>query len=501
MKKGIWKRGFSGSLLLGAMLVAAGCSLAPTYEVPASSTIASFKEAPAGADAEGAWKTAQPSEDVKRGEWWKVFDDPKLNELEQHARDANQNLKAAAARVNEARALNQATRAGLFPTLDAGVGPTKQRVSAASLFEPDGTDVPQQTLWRAQASASYEVDLFGRVASTVDAANADTQRSEALYRSILLALQADVAQNYFALRELDAEADVFMQAVGLREQSLALVQRRFAEGEITQLDVQRATSELASARSDAMSVQRLRATSEHALAVLLGETPAAFAIAPNPIQAVNLRIPPGLPSSLLERRPDIAAAERAMAAANARIGVAKAAFFPSLTLTGTAGFESATLGDLFKWSSRAFLLGPLAGTALNVPLFDGGRRRGNLANARAVYEEDVATYRQQVLVAFREVEDSLADLRILETQTQTQDEALKASQRAADLSRKQYAEGAVNYLDVLDAQRSVLQARRAAVQLQGVQAASTVSLIRALGGGWGDGTAGDQVVSATTGNK
>jgi multidrug efflux system outer membrane protein len=166
---------------------------------------------------------------------------------------------------------------------------------------------------------------------------------------------------------------------------------------------------------------------------------------------VNLRIPPGLPSSLLERRPDIAAAERAMAAANARVGVAKEAFFPSLTLTGTGGFESATLGDLFKWSSRAFVLGPLAGTALNVPLFDGGRRRGNLANARAVYDEDVAKYRQQVLVAFREVEDGLADLRILEAQTQTQDEALKASQRAADLSRKQYAEGAVNYLDVLDA--------------------------------------------------
>jgi multidrug efflux system outer membrane protein len=199
---------------------------------------------------------------------------------------------------------------------------------------------------------------------------------------------------------------------------------------------------------------------------------------------VDLRIPPGLPSSLLERRPDIAAAERAMAAANARIGVAKAAFFPSLTLTGTGGFESATLGDLFKWSSRAFLLGPLAGTALNIPIFDGGRRKGNLANARAVYEEDVADYRQQVLVAFREVEDNLSDLRILEAQTATQNDAVNASQRAADLSRVQYKEGAVNYLDVIDAQRTVLQARRAAIRLQGVQAASTVNLIRALGGGW-----------------
>jgi len=489
MKRWITKRAFTGSLLLGALLVLAGCSLAPTYEVPAAATPTAFKEtaqAPLPASEAGNWKTAQPSEATSRGAWWTVFADPRLDELEQQAADANQNLKAAAARVKEARALNQAARAGLFPTLDAGFGPTRQKVSAASQFQPDGTNVPQQTFWRAQASASYEVDLFGRVASNVDAAKADTQQSEALFRSMLLALQADVAQNYFALRELDAEADVFSHAVLLREQALKLVQRRYTEGDITELDVQRAQAELATARSDAMTVQRLRAASEHSLAVLLGKAPAEFSLAPDPLQPVNLRVPPGLPSALLERRPDIAAAERAMAAANARVGVAKAAFFPSLTLTGTGGFESATLGDLFKWSSRAFLLGPLAGTALNVPIFDGGRRKGNLANARAVYEEDVANYRQQVLTAFREVEDNLSDMRILEQQTQAQNDAVNASQRAADLSRTQYTEGAVDYLNVIDAQRSVLQARRAAVQLQGVQAAATVNLIRALGGGWGD---------------
>lgn len=479
------KRAFTGSVLLGALLVLAGCSLAPTYEAPSTPATATFKEAPqALTQAEaGTWKTAQPSEDVARGEWWKIFEDSRLNDLEQRALDANQNLKAAAARVKEARAMNQAARAGLFPSLGAGFGPTRERVSAASLFEPDGTNVPQQTLWRAQASASYEVDLFGRVASTVDAARADTQRNEALYRSVLLALQADVAQNYFELRELDAEAEVFAHAVQLREQALKLVKRRYAEGEITELDVSRTQAELATARSDAMTVQRLRAASEHSLAVLLGSVPAEFSMAAEPLKPVDLRIPPGLPSSLLERRPDIAAAERAMAAANSRIGIAKAAFFPSLTLTGTGGFESATLGDLFKWSSRAFLLGPLAGTALNIPVFDGGRRKGNLANARAVYEEDVANYRQQVLVAFREVEDNLSDMRILEAQTRTQNEAVEASQRAADLSRVRYTEGAVNYLDVIDAERTVLQARRAALQLHGVQAASTVNLIRALGGG------------------
>jgi multidrug efflux system outer membrane protein len=483
------KKGFAGSLLLGALLVLAGCSLAPKYEVPSTPTTATFKEAPQlplSPEEAGTWKTAQPSEDVARGEWWKVFDDAKLNNLEQQALDANQNLKAAAARVKEARAMNQAARAGLFPSLDAGFGPTRQRVSPASLFESDSTNVPQQTFWRAQASASYEVDLFGRVASTVDAARADTERSEALFRSVMLALQADVAQNYFALRELDAESEVFGNAVDLRQQALKLVQRRYTEGEITELDVSRAKAELATAQSDAMTVQRLRAASEHSLAVLLGKAPAEFSIAADPIKPVNLRVPPGLPSSLLERRPDIAAAERSMAAANSRIGIAKAAFFPSLTITGTGGFESATIGDLFKWSSRAFLLGPLAGTALNIPIFDGGRRKGNLANARAVYEEDVANYRQQVLVAFREVEDNLSDMRILEDQTRTQNEAIRASQRSADLSRSQYTEGAVNYLDVIDAERTVLQARRAAVQLQGVQATSTVNLIRALGGGWGD---------------
>lgn len=488
----------SGSMLLASLLVLAGCSLAPTYEVPAAPGITQtqFKEAsPDWTPTQlkpgegGSWQTAQPSEERERGEWWTVFGDAQLNALEQQALDANQNLKAAAARLKEARALVQAARAGFFPTLDAGFGPTREKLSAASQLQPDGTNIPQQTLWRAQASASYEVDLFGRVASTVDASRADAQRSEALFRSVQLALQADVAQNYFALRGYDAEAEVFATAVTLREQALALVQRRFAEGDISELDVARARSELATAKSDAMTVQRLRAASEHSLAVLLGKAPAEFTMPPVPLQAISVRIPAGLPSSLLERRPDIAAAERAMAAANARIGIAKAAFFPSLPLTGVGGFESATLGDLFKWSSRAFLLGPLAGTSLNLPIFDGGRRNANLANARAVHEEDVARYRQQVLTAFREVEDGLSDLRILEAQTQTQGEAVSAATRAADISRTQYQEGAINYLDVIDAERTALQTRRAAVQLQSVQAAATVNLIRALGGGWDDATA------------
>lgn len=490
MKVFALNRMFLGSLWLATMLVTAGCSLAPHYEKPEVAAPVAYKEqitesalAPAQA---GTWKTAEPSEAFARGEWWQVFNDPALNHLESQALDANQNLVAAAARLKEARALNQSARSALFPTVDAGFGPTREKVSPASQFQSDSGQGASQTLWRAQAGISYEVDMFGRVASTVDAADADTQRSEALFHSVLLALQADVAQNYFALRELDAEIEVYNRGIALREQALKVVQQQYALGDISELDVARAESELATARSDGMTVQRLRAASEHSLAVLLGKTPAEFSMAVNPLQAVNLRIPAGLPSSLLERRPDIAAAERAMAAANARIGVAKAAFFPSLTLTGSAGFESGSLSNLFKWSSRTFLLGPLAGTALSLPIFDGGLRKGNLANARAVYEEDVANYRQQVLVAFREVEDNLSDLRLLETQTQTQSLAVDASIRAAKLARAQYTEGDVIYLSVIDAERTALQSRRTAVQLEGAQAAATVNLIRALGGGWGN---------------
>jgi len=493
MKTVFMGRLFKGATAVAATLILAACSLAPAYHAPAAPADAAFKEVSPAWSQETAtaldgstWKAATPSEAVARGEWWKVFNDAVLDNLERQALEANQDLKAAAARVKEARALNQVARSAYFPTVDAGLGATRQQPSAASQGLPDGARVQPSTVYRAQANVSYEVDLFGRVASSVDAAKADTQRSEALFRSVQLALQADVAQNYFALRELDAEGEVYAQAVALREDSLTLLKSRFAEGDISEVDVLRADAELSTARSAAMTAERLRAASEHSLAVLLGKTPAEFTMPSTPLQAVNLRIPAGLPSSLLERRPDIAAAERSMAAANARIGVAKSAFFPSLSLTGTGGFESSSFGNLFKWSSRSFLLGPLTGTALSLPLFDGGKRKGDLANAKATYEEQAATYQQQVLLAFREVEDNLATLRVLEDQTRTQGAAVAASTKAATLLRTQYTEGQTNYLDVLDAQRSVLSARRDAVQLQGLQAIATVNLIRALGGGWDD---------------
>ncbi|WP_255548633.1 efflux transporter outer membrane subunit [Luteibacter sp. dw_328] len=493
MKAVFMGRLFKGATAVAATLILAACSLAPAYHAPSAPADVAFKEASPSWSQETAtaldgstWKAAMPSEEAARGEWWKIFNDAVLDKLERQALEANQDLKAAAARVKEARALNQVARSAYFPTVDAGLGATRQQPSAASQGLADGSRVQPSTVYRAQADVSYEVDLFGRVASSVDAARADTQRSEALFRSVQLALQADVAQNYFALRELDAEGEIYANAVALREDSLKLLKSRFAEGYISEVDVLRAESDLSTARSAAMTAQRLRAASEHSLAVLLGKTPAEFTMPASPLVSVNLRIPAGLPSSLLERRPDIAAAERAMAAANARIGVAKSAFFPSLSLTGTGGSESSSFGNLFKWSSRSFLLGPLTGTALSLPLFDGGKRKGDLANAKATYEEQAATYQQQVLLAFREVEDNLATLRILEEQTRTQDDAVASSTKAASLLRAQYTEGQTNYLDVLDAQRTVLGTRRDAVQLEGLQAIATVNLIRALGGGWDD---------------
>ena len=467
----------------------AGCSLAPPYQRASVYTPAAFKEAPAVLPANAGdgtqWKAAQPADDSSRGQWWRIFGDDRLNALEDQARDANQDLKASAARVAQARALQQGARSQYFPQIGIGFGPTRERPSPASLGLNDDAPSSAFTLWRAQATVSYEADLFGRVTSAVNAANADAQRSDALFYSVRLALQADVAQGYFQIRELDAARALYSSTVSLRSQTLALVQKRFDAGDISELDVARAKSEVAQAQSDLLGATRARATSEHALAILVGKAPADFSVPELPLQAITVSVPPGLPSSLLERRPDIAAAERAMAAANARIGIAKAAFFPDLNITGNLGFESASLGNLFNWSTRSFLFGPLVGTILSMPIFDGGQREADLANVRAVYEENVADYRQTVLNAFREVEDNLADLRILGDQIQAQNDAVRASSRASDLSHIQYREGSISYLDVvIDADRSVLQQQRAAVQLQGARARSAVGLIRAIGGGW-----------------
>jgi len=474
------------ALLLSGSLAAAlaACSVAPPYQRPADAPGTAYKETvPESAQ----WKRADPSEALARGEWWTVFGDRKLDELQAAAGAANPTLKAGLARLVQARAAAGLAESQRAPQVDAGAGLTRLRVSPASLGLPAGADVPAQTLWRAQLSASYEVDLFGRVANTVAAARADLAQTEGLYRSLLLAIQGDVAQTYLTLRGLDAEAALLADTVRLREEGLALVDHRFKAGEIAELDVARARTELATTRAERVALERRRAELEHALAALIGRTPAEIDIEHRPLVFAPVAIPAGLPSELLERRPDIAAAEQAMAAANARIGVARAAWFPRLTLTGLLGLEAADSGDLFRVSSRTWALGPVAGTALAMTLFDGGRRAANEAGARAAFDETAAEYRQTVLVAVREVEDGLSGLRILAQQAREQADSVEAAQRAAALSSARYRAGYVNYLEVIDAERQVLATQRGLTQIERERALATVALVRALGGGWDAG--------------
>lgn len=468
--------GFVLTALLG------GCSLAPPLQAPQLDTPAQFKEiTPAE---RGQWKTAQPAEAQPRGEWWRAFQDPALNDLESEAMATNQNLKVAAARVTQARALVGVARADRIPQINAGFGATRDKPSAVSLGLPQGQDVAPTTTWRGLLTVSYEVDLFGRIADRVSAARSDFEATQATFYSVQLALQADVAQTYLALRETDEELALLRDTVRLRGDSVRLLQRRFDVGEISELDLARARTELATTRSDASALERQRAQLEHALAVLLGKAPAALSLTTSPLPNEMPAIPAGLPSSLLERRPDIAAASRVMAAANARIGVAKAAFFPVLNLTAAGGFESAELGDLFKWSARTWALGPLLGTVLSMPLIDGGRNRANLDRSYGALEESVGNYRQQVLVAFAEVEDSLSNVRTLDEQSLATRDAITSATRAVSIAQSRYRAGATGYLDVIDAQRSLLAVQRLDTQIKGARAGSTVALIRALGGGW-----------------
>jgi multidrug efflux system outer membrane protein len=462
--------------LLAAMLIA-GCA-APAFHRPAVEVPSGFKEAAV----DRQWKLAQPAEAQPRGEWWKAFNDTALDRLILEATAANQNLAAAAARVKQARATAGIAQADRVPQVGIGAGGQRGRASSVSLGLPAGAPVAPANLFQASLSASYEVDLFGRVASNVSAAQADAAASEATFRSVLLALQADVAQTYFRLRAADAEFDLLKDTVRMREENVHITQRRFELGDIGELDLARAKTELATTSSDTIALERQRAQLEHALAILLGKPAAAFSADSNPLLASTglPAIPAGMPSALLERRPDIAAAQRAMIAANARIGVARAVRFPVLALTGAGGGESAGLSDLFKWSSRTWLLG----AAMSLPLIDGGRNRNNVVRSEAVLEEAVAAYRQDVLVAFGEVEDNLVGLRTLGGQAGAIDGAVASAQRSAELADKLYRSGRSSYLDLLDAQRNLANAQRTAVQLRGARAATTVALIRSLGGGW-----------------
>ncbi len=464
--------------LVAAVAVAlAGCAVGPNYKRPNDPTPGSFKEI--GQSAIGA-----PIPPI----WWNVFNDAKLNELEDQARASSPNLRAAAARVVQARAIAGVAEAQYFPevTLDPNVSRT--RYSANRPLQP-GTPTVGYTAndFRLPLDASYEIDVWGRVRRQVESAKAQLDATADDYFTVLLTLQADIAQTYFSLRSFDAEIDVLRRAIDIRKQALDLIDVRFKGGVGTELDVTRAKTEVAQAESDLIGVQKNRSRLEHALAILIGKPPAEFSLAENPLNVTPPTIPAGLPSDLLVRRPDVARAERLLAARNAEIGVAEAAYFPNFSLTGSLGFESAKLGDLLKSSSRTAGIG----AGFTWPVLDFGRVKGNVDVAKAAYEENLAQYKQQVLTAFGDVEDALSDLHILADQAQAQGRALDSAKQTAEISMTRYEAGLVIFLEVVDAERTRLQTQRLATQIDGQRMFASVGLIKALGGGWHEMKASD----------
>ena len=453
--------------LLAALLLMA-CSTVPVLKPAPLEMPAAYKEAAAS----GVWQLAAPADAQQRGQWWLAFKDPALTALIDEATRANASLAVAAARVKQARALAGLSESERSLQLGAGLG--ARRTGA------DGVNAATQ--YQARLSASYEVDLFGGVGANVSASRADAAASTAKYHSVLLSLQADVAQTYFRLRATDAELETLARSVDLRTQGVKVNQSRFDNGDIGEFDLARAKTELANARAEAIGLQRQRVQTEHALAVLLGKPAAMFSAAAGPLpETLTLPlIPAGVPSLLLQRRPDIVAAQRAMVASNARIGVAKVARFPSLMLDGGLGTDAASASNLFKWNAHSWVLGAV----MSLPILDGGRNKANIARSEAVLEESVAAYRQNVLVAFAEVEDNLAGLRILAGQAEQVDAAVVSARRSADLAQKLYRAGRSSYLDLLDAQRNLAAVERSEVLLRGDRAVTTVALIRSLGGGW-----------------
>ena len=464
------------ALLLTIVSANAGMlTVGPDYKQPTNSLPANYKALELG-----AWKEGRPLDNLAKGNWWEIFGDSGLEELESQALSANQELTAAVARVDQARATARVARSDLLPSLNLDPSFTRQRYSPNQV--PSFGGVTANT-FRAPLDLSYEIDLWGRVRRGFQSARADAQASLAAFYNVLLTLQGDVAQNYFALRALDAEIGTVAGTVDLRQEQVRLVRSRFEGGIGNELDIARAETELATTEAEAASLARRRAELENAIAILVGCNPASFRLAatsPNNWNPQPPVIPAGLPADLLERRPDVAEAERQLASANARIGVAKAAFFPVLTLTGSGGYVSADIDTLFKWDGHAWSIGP----SLSLPIFAGGRNRANYKRSQAAYQEAVAHYRQQVLVAFGEVENSLSAIRHLINQAAAQQRAVANARRAAALATDRYRSGIVNYLEVIDASREALSADRANAQLSGQRLIASVQLIKALGGGW-----------------
>jgi NodT family efflux transporter outer membrane factor (OMF) lipoprotein len=449
-----------------ATTLAAACAVGPDYVRPGAPEPAAYKEI-------DGWKRAQPQDELPRGEWWRVFGDPVLDELESQVVVDNQTIKAAEARVREARALTQQAQAALFPVLSGSAAASRAGAGSRS-------GSVSGSRYSVVLDANWEIDIWGRVRRQVEAAGASAQASAADLEAAKLSAQALLAQNYWLLRVQDAEVRLLNETIAAYEKSLQLTRNQYAVGVAARADVVQAEAQLRSTQAQAVDAGVARAQLEHAIATLIGKPPSTITIEPRDVVFAFPDVPVAVPSALLERRPDIAAAERRTAAANAQIGVAEAAFFPALTLSAAGGFQSSILSQLISLPNRFWSIGP----AIAQTIFDAGLRRAQTEQAIAAYDETVATYRQTVLSGFQEVEDQLAALRILEQEAAVQAEAVRAAREAVTIVNNQYRAGIANYLAVVVLQAALLQNERTALSIQARRMTATVQLVKALGGGF-----------------
>jgi multidrug efflux system outer membrane protein len=466
---------FGVEITLVCALALAGCAVGPDYHRLSPGPL------PTEWKAGSPWKEGQPRDAEIKPNFWEAFDDPVLTKLELEATTNNPDVRSAFESVEQSRAIARISRADLFPGLSFDPSANRTRYSPSRTAQPNSQIVGYTgNDFILPLDLSYEVDLWGRVRRSFRAAREQAQASAAAYQTVLLSLQADVAQTYFMIRSIDLDRHVVSETIELRKKNLSLTESLHHGGADSEVDVDQAETELASAQADFVGLDLRRAQLENALGTLCGQFASSFALADTDRIYQPPMIPVGLPADLLERRPDVAQAERNMAAASEGIGVAKAAFFPSLQLTGTAGTESVALKDLFTWENRVWSVGP----NISLPLFEGGRNRAGLQKAKAAYLQAVAQYRSQVLVAFHEVEDALIGLRLLKDQFEAQERAVHAAKKVADQSRLRYKEGLASYIEVVIADRTELENEITAYELNGQRVVTTVLLVKALGGGW-----------------
>jgi outer membrane protein, multidrug efflux system len=461
----------TAALVGGLLAIAVACApRGPAYQRPAISL-------PAQWSAPAPFRAGEPRDGIPKGTWWVVFGDDELNALESRAMTASQTVKIAAAQVEQARALTADARAGIYPQVTAGGQVLTQRLSGTRAGAAGATTSSAFTV---PASVSYEADLFGRRARSIEAARANLQASAADLENVRLVVTAELATDYFTVRQLDSELDLLGRAVGVLQRALDLVRNRSTGGVASGLDVAQEEALLAATRTQATLVRQQRDRFEHAMAVLVGQPAPAFHVAVRPLTGEPPTLGLGLPSDLIERRPDVAAAERDVAAANARVGVARSAFFPSLNLIGSGGWES---GNLFKLLDVPSVIWAV-GATLTEDVFTGGARRARVDYAVAGFQAAAAAYRQTVLQALAEVQDAVSGLAVLDDARTTQAAAVAASSRALDIANNRYVGGLSSALDLVTAQQTLLANQRLAAQLEGERLATTVALVKALGGGW-----------------